>query len=34
MKGKEATPAENLEDMLTLKDVRDVLGVSYGVIIG
>jgi excisionase family DNA binding protein len=30
----EATQIGNLEDMLTLKEVRDVLGVSYGVILG
>ena len=29
----EATQVD-LEDMLTLKEVRDVLGVSYGVILG
>jgi hypothetical protein len=30
----EAKPAADFEDMLTMKDVRDVLGVSYGVILG
>ena len=31
---EEPTRAGNFEDMLTLKEVRDVLGVSYGVILG
>lgn len=31
---KEARPTDELEDMLTLKEVRDVLGVSYGIILG
>ncbi len=26
--------ADELEEMLTLKDVKDVLGLSYGVILG
>ena len=30
----DATQMDSLEDMLTLKEVRDVLGVSYGVILG
>ncbi len=34
MQETEATQADDLEDMLTLKDVRDVLGVSYGIILG
>ena len=31
---EESTGTDNFEDMLTLKDVRDILGVSYGVILG
>lgn len=31
---REAKPKDELEDMLTLKEVRDVLGVSYGIILG
>ena len=31
---EEPTRADNFEDMLSLKEVRDVLGVSYGVILG
>ncbi len=31
---EELTHAVRFEDMLTLKEVRDVLGVSYGVILG
>ena len=31
---EEPTRADMFEDMLTLKEVRDVLGVSYGVILG
>jgi hypothetical protein len=27
-------PTEELERMLSMKDVRDILGVSYGVIYG
>jgi hypothetical protein len=27
-------PAQDLEEMLTLKEVRDILGISYGVIMG
>ena len=30
----ETTQLADFEDMLTLKEVRDVLGVSYGVILG
>ncbi len=31
---EELTGEDNFEDMLTLKEVRDVLGISYGVILG
>ncbi len=31
---EEPAHADKFEDMLTLKEVRDVLGVSYGVILG
>lgn len=34
MQETDAPQADALEDMLTLKDVRDVLGVSYGIILG
>ncbi len=34
MSEDEAKPTADFEEMLTMKDVRDVLGVSYGVILG
>ncbi len=34
MQVKEVAQIDDLEDMLTLKEVRDVLGISYGVILG